>query len=173
VGRVAADVDDGPAVGQHRQQRLGQEVRPLEQDPHELVEQFLGGVFEHRHPAEAGVVDQVVERVPLPGVAQRGEDLLAEGREGFAAAHVQPQRDGGAALLLDGGHRVLRAGLVAAVGQDDVCPTLGELDGCALPDAGAGADDDRDPHGSTYLFIHGAAVCSLRLGCIHLTIATR
>lgn len=52
-------------------------------------------------------------------------------------------------------------------------PTVSTLEGCALPDAGAGADDDRDPHGSTCLFIRGAVVCYLRFRYLHVTIATR
>jgi hypothetical protein len=93
---------------------------------------------------------------------QGGDDLLAEVREGVAAADVQPQRDSRAALLLDGGDRVLRAGLVTAVGQDDAGAALGELDGRALPDARAGAGDDRDPHDGSYLFVF-----QLRLGCLN------
>ncbi len=54
--------------------------------------------------------------------------------------------DGFTAVLLDGGGRVQPSSLVAAVGQDDSGSALGDLDGGALPDAGAGARDDGDLH---------------------------
>jgi hypothetical protein len=68
---------------------LGQEVRALEQHAHEPVEEIFGVVLEHRHLAEACVVDQEVERVAIPVVADRGNDGAAKLRERLAAAAVE------------------------------------------------------------------------------------
>ena len=146
---VAGRVDDGAAVGQQRQQRLGQEVRSLEQDVHEPVEQLLGGVLEHRHLGDPRVVDQEVERVPVERVAQRRDNRVTERREGVGLADVQWQGDGRAAVGLDARHRVEGARLVVAEGEDHARPAPGDMDGCALPDAGASAGDDCDSHGLT------------------------
>src|SRR5262249_18759281 len=91
-----------------------------------------------------GVVDEVVERVAAPALAELGGHALRERAEGRALADVELQRDGRAAAVLDRGDGLPRVFGVAVVGQDHAGAVLGQADRRVPPDARAGAGDDRD-----------------------------
>jgi hypothetical protein len=97
----AGDVHDRSAVGHQRQQRLGQEERPLEVDVEQAVELILADGRDRVEQAVAGVVDQTVEVGAVPDGLQRSATPVAEGGEGRDLADVQLQGDGLAAGLLD------------------------------------------------------------------------
>jgi hypothetical protein len=139
-----------------RQQSLGEKVGSLEQDPREPVEHLLGRVREQRSFGNPRVVDQEVEVVTLPDLAQRRTDRLAEAGEGVSAADIEGQRGGRSALLLDDPYRLQSTLGAAAVGQNHTRPARGDPDRRALPDAGASAGNDRDLHGHPPAF-----ACSL------------
>jgi hypothetical protein len=104
-------------------------------------------------PAEAGVVDQAVDRVGAPPV---GEDLLqrvAERGEPRDVRDVEGQRRRAAAPVLDEVHGLGRALRVRAVGEDDAVAAGGELDRCGATDAGAAPGDD---DGLRSLWVHGS-----------------
>jgi hypothetical protein len=127
-------VHDRAAVGEHRQQVLREEVGAFEDDTEEPVEQLLGGVLEHRHLTETGVVYQIVERCALPGVGQFGRHLLGEARERFTGADIERKRDRAAAAVLDGGDGLLRPLRVGVVGHDDPGAAFGDAGGRGLAD---------------------------------------
>nr|WP_245971980.1 hypothetical protein [Solirubrobacter pauli] len=62
---------------------------------------LVGGGRERRRTADAGVVDQVVERVAAPVLGERGADAVGEGREARRVGDVERQRHevGGAAVV--------------------------------------------------------------------------
>jgi hypothetical protein len=82
--RPAGDVEDATAIGEQRQQRLGEEERPLDLDADQLVELLLGGLGERRVDADAGVVDEEVKAVG----AEVGERVVHRGRERREAGGV-------------------------------------------------------------------------------------
>jgi hypothetical protein len=144
AGQAAGQVDDPPAVRQHRQQLLGQEVRPLQVDVHQRVEHRFRGLGEGVVGAGPGVVDQVVEALSAPGLPERRAHLGDEAVEARDVAGIQAQGQGLAAQGLDLGHGGV--GLVAAamVGQDHVAAPAGDVEGGVAAQAAAAAGDQGD-----------------------------
>src|SRR5690606_6446893 len=134
---------DAAAVGNQRQQGLGQQVRALEVDPVHLVQLRLGGLGEGHVQAGAGVVDQVLELLPAPA-GQHLAHAGGEGREAAAVGHVQRQhRDPAPGRLQLGGGGFGLGGL-AAVGEDQVVAGAGQVGGGVAAEAAAAAGDQGD-----------------------------
>jgi len=108
----------------------------------QLVELRLGGLGERGVHAGAGVVDQLVKTLALPGGHERAAQAPGEGRVAGAVGDVELQRDGAPAERLDLAHHRVRLLLVALVGEHDVGALLGELQRDAAAEAAAAAGDD-------------------------------
>jgi hypothetical protein len=128
----------------------------FEDDPIEAVNELLGGVLEHRHLSEAGVVDEVVDRGALPVVVDLAGHLVNETREGLAATHIEREGDRRSPRRLDRGDGLVRAFGVGVVGEDHSGAALGDLNRSAVPNPRTGSDDDRELHG----VFSGWHVCS-------------
>ena len=76
-------------------------------------------------------------------------DRLKSGKREIGLLCVSARQSGNQILIdiQDDGRGIDGTRLVVAVGEDHARPAPGDLDGCALPDAGASAGDDCDSHG--------------------------
>ena len=145
AGQSGRDVDDRPpVVGDQAGELLGEEEDALERDPDEAVEVGLGESCERFGDLRAGVVDEDVEGLAPPGVAQRVGDARDERVERLGRAGVELQRDRLATQrgdLVDDGCGLVGVG---AVGEDDVDAVAGKRECGAAPDAAVGAGDECD-----------------------------
>lgn len=141
----AADPDGDP-VGQQRKQALGQEVGAVEEDVGVSVEYLLGHVPERGRPADAGVVDQEVERGGVPCRGERFSDPFREVRDGRDIGDVQGQGGGLATFGQDLSHRRVALTSMRPVRRNDGDVVPGEFEGRGLADAGAASGDEGDPH---------------------------
>ena len=101
------------------------------------VEVVVAHLPQHRVAQHAGVGDEDVEAAE--GVDRRLHELL----RGLGRADRGDDRDGPAALRLDGGDRLGGGGGVDVV-DDDGCALSGELRGVGEAEAAARAGDDGD-----------------------------
>ena len=85
-----------------RQERLGEEERALEQRAVVALVGLVGGGDERRRPADAGVVDEVVEAVALPVLASAARTLSANaGKVDVSATSSGSETVGGVAVSGD------------------------------------------------------------------------
>jgi hypothetical protein len=94
--------------------------------------------------ADAGVVDEVVETLALPGAREHTGHTFGESAEALAVAHVELQRDGAPPQRFDLAHHGVCLGLVALVGEDHVDALFGELQRGVAAEAAARAGDEGD-----------------------------
>ncbi|MNL25088.1 hypothetical protein D3C87_1465560 [compost metagenome] len=106
------------------------------------VELRLGRLGDQGYIAMAGVVDDVINRVAVPGVAQRDLQALDECGKGGRVADIQLQGDRLAAHLFDVGHNGLGVRLAALVGKDNIAAFAGDIQGGATAQATAAAGDE-------------------------------
>ena len=99
--RPGGQVHDAPAVRDQRQQRLREEEHALEVDVDQLVELRLGRLSERGHVAVAGVVNEVIEGVALPGLAQHLPQAVSERRKASNVADIELDGDHLAAQRFD------------------------------------------------------------------------
>ena len=129
AGQSARDVQDAAAVGDERQQALGQQEGGLEVHPVDLVELVGRGLGDAGVQADAGVVDQVVQLLALPGARELAGNRPDEGPERRAVGDVERDGDGlpseGPDLLA----HLASLGGGGAVREDDVDAALGEAQG--------------------------------------------
>jgi hypothetical protein len=145
AGGGAGHVDDLPAVGDQRQQRLSQEERPLEMHIEQCVELGLGHRRDRAVHAVASVVDQGVEIRTAPRCLDGGLQCVAELPERRCVRDVERQGDRGATSGGDVVHHAHRCFGIGVVGENHAHPPLGARP-CrsgAQAAATSGNDDDR------------------------------
>jgi vitamin B12 transporter len=144
AGQAGRQVDDPPAIGDQRQQGLGQEEHAFEMDVHQAVEFRFGGLGEGGVDADAGIVDEVVEALAPPGFGQDGFHRLGEGAERGDVAGIEAQRHRLAAQRGDLRHRAFGLGPIGMIGQQNVAAAPGDGQGGVAAQAPAGAGDQGD-----------------------------
>src|SRR5690606_8348653 len=111
----------------------------LEMDVDQPVELRLAGFADRAHIAVPGIVDEMVEGLALPAVAQRCPQPFGKVGKGGDVAGVELQRGRLSAERLDLAYN--RVGLVApaAIGEDDVATAAGDAEGGVAAEAAAAA----------------------------------
>ncbi len=150
--RAAGDVDDRAAVGEQRQQPLGEEVGPLSSTRWSASNCSSVVSVSGAASAEAGVVDEAVDRRALPARLDLAPQRVGERGEGLAAVEVELQRERLAARGLDRLDGRGGAVGVGAVGDDHAAAAGGGADRGVTADAGAGAGDECDRCGGFHAF---------------------
>ena len=117
---AARDIHDPAAVGDQRQQRLGEEEHAFEMDVHQPVEIGFGRFGERRVDADAGVVDEEVEVRAAPLGRQRLFQIGGESGEAGDVARVELEHRRLAPERRDRRRRRVGLGLVAVIRADHV-----------------------------------------------------
>jgi hypothetical protein len=113
-------------------------------DVEQGIELRLGGLLDQRHVAVAGVVDQVIEGLALPGLRDRGAQPCDEIRKAADLASIELQRHGLAAERGDLGHGRGSLAGVAQVGQHHVAALAGDVHCHIAAETAAATGDDRN-----------------------------
>ncbi len=125
---------------------MGQKENPLEVNVEQGVELLLAGLLDAGVNADAGVVDQKIEPIPLPR-AQLLAHLAGESGKAAAVGHIEGQGMGPDAEGGRLGHHGRRFIGLTAIGDDEV-DAFGREGQCRLfAKAAAGAGDECDGMG--------------------------